>query len=279
MELPTSLPLFKRALKGVDGRTSPQGLQKECAARLLGTHSWDDRVWLRCGARVDDLFGCLWRWAIFFVARSDEIFASATGVVHPVHCLTRKDVALYRGGQRLISLQRHQATSIEVRFRGHKGDQAKQGSVMVRTRDDARGALSEVGEGGEAVALVVELLSSYSALPKSTSLSSYRFGNEVRVWSYTGAFAALRQVVANAGDDLSEVGLQSLRIGVATTLAAGGKVWQTVIQREGRWKSSESSKMYTRNNTEDAGIISRKLAETGKLGRQPGQGTVWGRAP
>ena len=33
----------------------------------------------------------------FFVARSDEIFASPAGAVHPVHCLTRRDVALYKG--------------------------------------------------------------------------------------------------------------------------------------------------------------------------------------
>ena len=57
----------------------------------------------------------------------------------------------------------------------------------------------------------------------------------------------------------------------ATTLAARGEVPQRVIQREGRWKSPESSEMYTRN-TEDASIVSRKLAGTGKIGeRQPGQ--------
>ena len=95
-----------------------------------------------------------------------------------------------------------------------------------------------------------------------------------------GALAALRQVAARAGDDPSEVGLHSLRIGAGTTLAAGGGVSQRVIQREGRWKSSESSKVYTRNNAEDAGVVSRKLAETEKIGqRQPGQGTVLGRTP
>ena len=60
----------------------------------------------------------------FFVARSDEIFASPAGSVHPVHCLTRRDVALYKGERRLTSLRWHQATSIKVRFCGHKGDQA-----------------------------------------------------------------------------------------------------------------------------------------------------------
>ena len=123
---------------------------------------------------------------------------------------------------------------------------------------------------------MLELLSVYSTMPESAPLSSHRCGNEVRVWRYPEALAALRQVAARAGNDPSEVGLNSLRIGVATTLAAGGDV----IQREGRWKSSESSKVYTRNNPEDAGIVSRKLAETGKIGqRQPGQGTVWSRTP
>ena len=95
------------------------------------------------------------------------------------------------------------------------------------------------------------------------------------MWRYPEALAALRQVAAKAGHDPSEVGLHSLRIGAATTLVAGGDVSQRVIQKEGRWKSSESSNVYTRNNPEDAVIVSRKLAETGKIGqRQPGQGTV-----
>ena len=104
---------------------------------------------------------------------------------------------------------------------------------------------------------MVELLSVYPTMPESAPLSSYRCGNEVRVWRYPEALAALRQVAAKAGDDSSEVGLHSLRIGAATTPAAGGHVSQRVIQREGRWKSSEFSKVYTRNNPEDAGIVSR----------------------
>ena len=108
-------------------------------------------------------------------------------------------MALYKVGRRLTSLQWHQATSIEIRIRGHKGDQAQQGSVIVRTRDDASGTSSGVGAGGGAVALMAELLSVYPTLPESTPLSSYRCGNEVRVWRYPEALAALRQVAANAG--------------------------------------------------------------------------------
>ena len=122
---------------------------------------------------------------------------------------------------------------------------------------------------------MAELLSVYQTMPESAPLSSYRCGNEVRVWRYPEALAALRQVASKAGDHPSEVGLHSLRIGAATTytLAAGGEVSQRVVQREGRRKSSESSKVYTR-------IVSRDLAETGNIGqRQPGQGTVWSRTP
>ena len=73
---------------------------------------------------------------------------------------------------------------------------------------------------------MVELLSVYLTMPESAPLSSYRCGNEVRVWIYPEALAALRQVAARAGDDPGEVGLHSLRMGAATTLAAGGEVSQ-----------------------------------------------------
>ena len=136
MELPTSSPLIKRALKGVTRSHVAAGTPK----RVRRPIAWDSLLegqglalaW-GPGGRV------LWlslAFGYFFVARSDELFASPAGAVHPVHCLTRRDVALYKGERWLTSLQWHQATSIEVRFRGHKGDQAQQGSVIVRTRDD-----------------------------------------------------------------------------------------------------------------------------------------------
>ena len=94
----------------------------------------------------------------------------------------------------------------------------------MRTRDGVFGARSGVGAGGGgAVALMVEveLSSGYPTLPESAPLSSNRYGFEVRVWGYTQAVGALREVVAEAGDDSREVGLHSLRIGATTTLAAG----------------------------------------------------------
>ena len=64
----------------------------------------------------------------------------------------------------------------------------------MRTRDGAGGGGSGVGDGGGAVALMAELLSGYPTLPENSPVSSYRYGNKVRVWSYTEALAALRQV-------------------------------------------------------------------------------------
>ena len=163
------------------------------------------------------------RVGLLFRGEVGRIFASPTGVGHPEHFLTRRDVALYNGERRLTSLQWHQATIIDVRFCDHKGDQAQQGAVIVCTRDDASGTRSGVRAGGGAVAFMMELLSVYPTLPESAPLSLYRCGNKVRVWRYPEALAALRQVAAKAGDDPSEVGLHSLRIGAATTPAAGGR--------------------------------------------------------
>ena len=115
MELPTSSPFIKRALKGVERLHVAAGTPKSVRRPI----SWDV---LLGGQGFASSWGPGGRVLWMSLARSDEIFASATGVVHPGHCLTRRDVALYRGAQRLTSLQWHQATSIEVRFRGHKGE-------------------------------------------------------------------------------------------------------------------------------------------------------------
>lgn len=141
------------------------------------------------------------------------------------------------------------------------------------------GAGSGVKAGGGAVPLMVELLSRYPTRMESAPLSTYRFGDGVSAWSYMEVLAALRQVVANAGDDSSKVRMHSLRICAATTPAAGGNVSHRFIHRKGRWKSSEPSKVYSCNNIENAGIVSRKFALAPELGKQPSQGTVCWRTP
>ena len=85
----------------------------------------------------------------------------------------------------LRHLQRSGADRAEVRFCGHKGDQAQVGSVIVRTQSEVRGPCSELGEGG---ALMVALLSCFSALPEHAPLSSHCSGRQVRMWGYGQAF-------------------------------------------------------------------------------------------
>ena len=72
----------------------------------------------------------------FLLTRSDEMFASTAGVVHRVHCLTRGDVAFFSGDKQLEYRQWRQADMMEILFRGHKGDQKEEGTVIVRTREE-----------------------------------------------------------------------------------------------------------------------------------------------
>lgn len=277
IELPISSSLIKRALRGMANSHIVAGTPRRVRLPI----SWDVLLAGRClipswgvGGRV--LWMCL-ALGYFLAARSDEIFASDAGIAHPIHCLTRRDVAFFSGPQQLTFLQRHRATHVEFRFRGHKGDQAQKGSIIVRTREEVTGPHSGVGTGGGAVALMVELMSLGITLPESAPLSSYTCGSVVRVWRYGQALRALRQVVVQSGGEPSDFALHSLRIGAATKLAAGGDVPDRVIQREGRWaRDSNTFKIYTQGNTVDSRKVSKKLAQVGKaVPRQPGQGTVW----
>lgn len=72
-------------------------------------------------------------------------------------------------------MQWHKATRIKVVFRGHRGgDQTEHGSSVIRERDAARGTRSQIGTGGGAVALLVELMSCHITLTGSAPLCSYR---------------------------------------------------------------------------------------------------------
>ncbi|CAM9452542.1 unnamed protein product [Pylaiella littoralis] len=97
----------------------------------------------------------------------------------------------------------------------------------------------------------------------SAPLCSFRCSRskEAKVLGYHKALRALRRIVQKAGGDPNMVGLHSLRIGAATTLAAGGQIPDRIFQRKGRWKEgSRTFKLYTRNSLEDIEILSRKLA-------------------
>ena len=184
------------------------------------------------------------------------MFASDSGVVHPAHCLTRGDVAFFAGDAQLAYALWTTADKIEVRVRGHKGDQDMIGSVRVRTRDEITGPRSGYRAGGGAVALMVELMSCHRSLPASPPISSYNCGKSVRVLRYGHALRAFRDIAANAGRRPAHFALHSLRIGEATTLAAGGDVPEVAIQRERGWRP-DVFQIYTRNNMADSRLVSR----------------------
>lgn len=116
----------------------------------------------------------------FLIVRSDEVF-SCLGVPHPVHCLTRGDVALFAGDVQLGCDRRTIADKMEVRVREQKGDQDQIGSVRVRTRDETTSPRAGYGADDRAVALLVELRCRTIRLPASAPVSSCYFGNVVRV--------------------------------------------------------------------------------------------------
>ena len=224
------------------------------------------------GAGGKEMWLCLCL-SYFLIARPDEVFASDSGVVHPAHCLTRGDVAFFAGDVQLAYALWPTADKIEVRVRVHKGDQDQIGSVCVRTRDEMAGPRAGYRADGGAVALVVELMSSHRSLPASAPLSSYICGKSVRVLRYGHALRAFRNIEANVGRRPEQFALHSLRIGGATTLAAGGDVPEVAIQREGGWRS-DVFKIYIRNNMADSRLVSRKLGDASRgVERQPGEGT------
>ena len=211
------------------------------------------------------------------MTRSDEMFTADSRVVHPVHCLTRGDMTVFATGTQLRDTRGQQPDKVEVRFKGHKGDQDYVGGVRVRTRSKVRGPRSSFRADGGAVALMLELTSCFPGLPDHAPLSSYQCGKAVRAFRYGRALRAVKEVVAESDRNPDEFAPHPLRIGGATTLAAGGDISERVIRREGRWRP-DAYKMYSRNNIEDSTRVSRKLASANVAkGRQPGEGTVWGK--
>ena len=148
--------------------------------------------------------------------------------------MRRSDVEFFDGEHVLAPLHWHKATGVRVRFRGHKGDQSETGACVTRVRDVARGASSQIGAGGGAVAVLVELMACHLALPEDAPLCSFRCrrSKTIKVWGYSKAPSALRQIVEKAGGDPKQVGLHSLRIGAATTLWQQEETYRTELYRE-----------------------------------------------
>ena len=73
---------------------------------------------------------------------------------------------------------------VDVRFKGHMGDQEQMGSVRVRTRTEVRDLKSSFMVYGGVVALMLGLMSCFFSLPDHAPHSSYRGVKSLRVVRY-----------------------------------------------------------------------------------------------
>lgn len=88
----------------------------------------------------------------------DGTSASTSGKAHPVHCLTRQDVAFSAGVSQWDNVQWQRAEKSEIDFRGHKGNSERVGNV--RARDEVKGLQSGGTARGGAVDGDVDVVSS-----------------------------------------------------------------------------------------------------------------------
>ena len=130
--------------------------------------------------------------------------------------------------------------------------------MPVRTRNEVCESRPPFSADGSAVALMSALMSCFPGFPDHAPLSSCRCGKAVRVVRYGRALRAVKEVVAKSGRNPDEFALHSLNARGAT-LAAGEDRSEHAVQRVGGWRS-DAYKAYTRNNVEDSGRVSRKLA-------------------
>ena len=123
-------------------------------------------LWLTLGA------------SFFFLARAGETFASEEGCWDDGHILSREDAVFFRGSAQLDWTMWGQADRVEVWFRSSKGYQLRDGTVITRTPTNSPLPLRD---GGGAVKLMVELLSSCMVLPSHAPLVA--FGTARDNWS------------------------------------------------------------------------------------------------
>ena len=72
--------------------------------------------------------------AYLLLCRGSELFAYDSGMVHPDYCLTRRDLAFFKGVQQLKWVDRREADKVEIWFRASKADHKSLGAVVTRTR-------------------------------------------------------------------------------------------------------------------------------------------------
>ena len=277
VELPITHDLLKKFLKGITRCPVNVGTQP----RLRRPISWD---MILTGRELVQSWGeggkILWLClglSYFFLTRAGEVFANEDRSVGE-WCLKRNHVAFFEGDRQLRCFQWPSADRVEVRFDGGKGDQMRRGTVISRYRHrSTQGSDWVAGLGGDAVALMMELMSCHPSFPGDTPIAAFRRGDAIQVWSRAEAVQRLRQIVEKCGQKPDEFALHSLRIGGATCLGSGRDIPQHVIRSQGRWRSETAHIGYRRSNEADSELASSRLSQTGgQWQKQPGRDTNWG---
>lgn len=114
---------------------------------------------------------------------------------------------------------------------------------------------------------MLELMSCFHGISDYTPLPSYRCGKAVGVERYGRALQAIREVVAKSGRNPKQFALNSLRIGGATSLVAGGGFRNDLFrERGGGVRRVQDIHACSRR-------VSRRLAVANMANeRQPGEG-------
>ena len=104
----------------------------------------------------------------FLLCRASELFAYASGLVHPELCLTRACLTFSLGGVQVSLEDRPTTDAVAVRFVVSKADQNRKGCTITRVR-----AVAGKGTGGTPVGAfeaVVKLLDLHPSLPGGAPL-------------------------------------------------------------------------------------------------------------
>ena len=169
-----SLPLSGAFVRGVGEGIKRKHVEKGTQQRVRRPLTWGMLSYMQdeVGARSAE-GRVLWiglAMSYFLLLRASELFAeNASGRVHDVYGLRRRDVAFFAGKVQLTGKERDRADRMEVHFRGSKGDQARKGAVLTRVK----------GEGIGAVDLMLELLSIYEGgggVDDRRPLMAYKMG-------------------------------------------------------------------------------------------------------
>ena len=155
--------------------------------------------------------------ALFYhlLCKASETWAYGNGLVHPVFCLTRRDVVSFRGTTQLAWKDKRQADKVEVKFRAGKSDQNRLGSVAPRTRVMAADGVDRDVRSKEALKILLDLLELYPTLDGAAPLMQTY---SVAGWRVTNRREATHDLcmVVGVGRDPLQYALHSGRIGGAT---------------------------------------------------------------